>query len=179
MILSSTRSANHARVESAGDSAGQLLNRVFERHRIHFACHGYFDERSAYRSGLEVIRSTADPLGAPHPRNREDLELLTAAQITGRLHLPYCDLVVLSACDSGLPRLHAASEFTSLPGAFLIAGARNVVASFWPAHDSATALLMNTFYQSGLQQPSVALAAARRRLAAMPRSEAAIALGTP
>ena len=34
MILSSTRSANHARVESAGDSAGQLLNRVFERHRI-------------------------------------------------------------------------------------------------------------------------------------------------
>ena len=33
MILSSTRSANHARVESAGDSAGQLLNRVFERHK--------------------------------------------------------------------------------------------------------------------------------------------------
>jgi hypothetical protein len=34
MILSSTRSANHARVESAGDSAGQQLNRVFERHRF-------------------------------------------------------------------------------------------------------------------------------------------------
>jgi len=32
--LSSTRSANHDRVESAGDSAGQPLNRVFERHSI-------------------------------------------------------------------------------------------------------------------------------------------------
>jgi len=37
MILSSTRPANHARVESAGDSAGQLLNRVFERHRTQLA----------------------------------------------------------------------------------------------------------------------------------------------
>jgi putative transposase len=33
MILSSTRPANHARVEPAGGSAGQLLNRVFEQHR--------------------------------------------------------------------------------------------------------------------------------------------------
>jgi hypothetical protein len=32
--LSSTWSANHDRVESAGDSAGQPLNRVFERHRF-------------------------------------------------------------------------------------------------------------------------------------------------
>jgi hypothetical protein len=32
--LSSTRSANHDRVESARDSAGQPLNRVFERHNI-------------------------------------------------------------------------------------------------------------------------------------------------
>jgi hypothetical protein len=32
--LSSTRSANHDRVKSARDSAGQPLNRVFERHRI-------------------------------------------------------------------------------------------------------------------------------------------------
>ena len=32
--MSSIRSANHDRVESAGDSAGQLLNRAFERHRF-------------------------------------------------------------------------------------------------------------------------------------------------
>src|SRR6188472_2509741 len=34
MIVSSTRSASRARVESADDSAGQLLNRVFERHKM-------------------------------------------------------------------------------------------------------------------------------------------------
>jgi hypothetical protein len=33
MILSSTRPANHHRVKPAGDSAGQPLNRVFERYR--------------------------------------------------------------------------------------------------------------------------------------------------
>ena len=51
MILSSTRSANHARAESAGDSAGQLLNRVFERHRI--------DQLSHYPALTERIRALA------------------------------------------------------------------------------------------------------------------------
>jgi hypothetical protein len=40
--LSSTRSANYARVESAGDSAGQLLNRVFERHNSSDAVRSQF-----------------------------------------------------------------------------------------------------------------------------------------
>ncbi len=49
MILSSTRSANHNRVESAGDSAGQPLNRVFERHKM--------IKRQMYgRAGLLLLR---------------------------------------------------------------------------------------------------------------------------
>ncbi|MCY0947079.1 CHAT domain-containing protein [Streptomyces antarcticus] len=150
--------------------------------RIHFACHGHFDPDSAYRSGLAVAPSSVpDPLGAREEQRRAGLELFTAAQITGRLLLPHCALVVLSACDSGLPRHHAASEFTSLPGAFLTAGARNVIASLWPAHDAAAALLMNTFHTEAATSPtsfSAALATARQRLASISRTEAATLLGT-
>ncbi len=96
----------------------------------------------------------------------------------GRLHLPHCALVVLAACDSGLPQLHAASEFTNLPGAFLVAGTRNVVASLWPTHDGAAALLMNAFYTAYTTSASAALAAARARLAAMSRAGASARLGT-
>ncbi|MGW0920544.1 CHAT domain-containing protein [Streptomyces sp. NPDC002755] len=150
--------------------------------RIHFACHGHFDPDSAYRSGLEVAPSSvADPLGAREEQRKAGLELFTAAQITGRLLLPHCALVVLSACDSGLPRHHAASEFTSLPGAFLTAGARNVIASLWPAHDAAAALLMNAFHTevaTSHTAPSAALATARQRLASIRRAEAVALLGT-
>ncbi|KAB1141121.1 CHAT domain-containing protein [Streptomyces luteolifulvus] len=159
--------------------AEALLAALPSAGRVHFACHGHFNPGSVHRSGLEVSRrGQHDPLAAPHPSGASGMELFTAAQITGRLHLPHCALVVLAACDSGLPRLHAASEFTSLPGAFLIAGARNVVASLWPAHDGASALLMRSFYEAGPERPSTALVTARRRLATMPRTEACDLLRT-
>ncbi|MFJ3310976.1 CHAT domain-containing protein [Streptomyces sp. NPDC086549] len=159
-----------------------LLAALPDAGRVHFACHGHFDADSAYRSGLEVAPSSVpDPLGARKEQRQAGLELFTAAQITGRLLLPHCALVVLSACDSGLPRHHAASEFTSLPGAFLTAGSRNVIASLWPAHDAAAALLMNAFYTAAASShtaPSAALATARQRLASISRAEAVALLGT-
>ncbi|MFF4501392.1 CHAT domain-containing protein [Streptomyces sp. NPDC001401] len=165
--------------EACAPRTGALLSALPAAGRVHFACHGHFNALSAFRTGLEVeADAERDPLGAPIPRAADGLELFTAAQITGRLHLPHCALVVLAACDSGLPRLHGASEFTSLPGAFLVAGARNVVASLWPAHDGAAALLMNAFYTAGPEHPSAALASARARLATMSRAEAAERLGT-
>jgi CHAT domain-containing protein len=114
----------------------------------------------------------------PPPAGPDALGRFTVAQISGRLHLPHCSLVVLSACTSGLPRVHPASEFTSLPGAFLMSGARNVVASLWFAQDKAAALLMRAFYDALDGSPSAALVAARRRLAATGRAEAAQLLGT-
>ncbi|WP_128437082.1 CHAT domain-containing protein [Streptomyces cyaneus] len=157
---------------------GRLLATLPEAGRVHFACHGHFDAENSYLSGLEVLPSPSpDPLGARRT-TASGSGLFTAAQITGRLHMPHCTLVVLSACTSGLSRLHAASEFTSLPGAFLVAGARNVVASLWPASDSAAALLMRAFYFAYEGSPSAALAAARERLATMSRAEAASLLDT-
>ncbi|MFF7472594.1 CHAT domain-containing protein [Streptomyces sp. NPDC008092] len=128
---------------------GALLDTLPGAGRVHFACHGNFDEDNSHLSGLEVLPSPdpgSDPLDAPPGDGPGALGRFTVAQISGRLHLPHCALVVLSACTSGLPRLHPASEFTGLPGAFLMSGTRNVVASLWPASDAAAALLMRFFY---------------------------------
>jgi tetratricopeptide (TPR) repeat protein len=169
------------RYQPCPPEAEALLGRLPRADRLHFSGHGIFDANNPYRSGLELAptsRSRPDPLAAPQADGQG--ELFTVAQIVGRLHLPACHLAVLSGCDTGLPRAHSANEFTSLPAALLIAGARNVIASIWPAQDPATALLMRELYQvmeEGGGRPSDALAEARRRLAKLPRDEAVRHLG--
>jgi tetratricopeptide (TPR) repeat protein len=173
-----------ARHEPCEPSATVMFERLGAASLAHFACHGRFDARNPYRSGLVVARTMDDPaedLSTPDPYET-GCRLLTIADIVGRMYLPRCQLAVLSACQTGLPREHPASEFTSLPAALLVAGARNVVASLWAAHDLASMLLMREFYAAltdgvRLASPSSALAAARRRVAAMPRDEVRVWLG--
>ena len=152
---------------------------------LHFAGHGIFDPDNPYRSGLvagAAPNDGEDPLIAAAGEHR----VLTTAWILGRLRLPRCHTAVLSACYTGLPRAHPASEFTSLPAALLVAGSRNVVASLWPANDAAALLLMQELYRALSRsappwRPSAALARARRRLMDVNRDEALqrLAPGTP
>jgi hypothetical protein len=170
------------RYQTCSPDADALLRSLPEAERVHFSGHGIFDADNPYRSGVQLGStggSRRDPLAAPEANGEG--ELFTVAQIVGCLHLPASHVAVLSGCDTGLPRMHPANEFTSLPAALLIAGSRNVVASIWPAHDGATALLMRELYQilelDDGARPSVALAEARRRLALIPRDEAVKRLG--
>ena len=57
------------------------------------------------------------------------------------------DLVTLSACDTGVGRLEGEEGITNLVRAFLLAGARSVVASLWTADDPSTRTLMERFYR--------------------------------
>ena len=57
------------------------------------------------------------------------------------------DLVVLSGCQTGDPGIYYDGDSLSLAQSFLMAGAKNVIASYWPVSDEATCRFMDTFYK--------------------------------
>jgi CHAT domain-containing protein len=70
------------------------------------------------------------------------------------------ELVVLSACQSGLGKETKGEGLVGLTQGFMYAGARRVVVSLWNVNDKATADLMQRFYRGMLKEkltPSAAL----------------------
>ena len=98
-----------------------------------------------YSPGLLSGLVCAGANSAPAPP-RDD-GYLTAEEV-GWLDLSGCDLVVLSACDTGLGRPQSGQGLLGLRRAFLTAGARTVVSSLWSVPDQETAELMSLFYSN-------------------------------
>lgn len=84
------------------------------------------------------------------------------------LQLDQTDLVVLSACETGIGK--PGLEYATLARAFALAKVPTVVASYWKVDDGATASLMEAFYASMRDHPDSgfleAMAAAQRSLIA-------------
>ena len=87
------------------------------------------------------------------------------------LNLP-ADLVVLSACQTGVGREVRGEGLIALTRGFMYAGAARVVASLWKVDDVATAELMAEFYKQMFRDgltPAAALRAAQIKLSHQPR----------
>ena len=63
------------------------------------------------------------------------------------LKLSGTDMVVLSACETGVVDSKDTSAVAALPKTFIQAGAKNVMMSLWKVDDKQTVNLMSTFYE--------------------------------
>ncbi len=106
------------------------------------------EDRSLSCSGLLFagVNSTLDP-----KRNREipegfDDGVLTAKEIS-RLDFSGLDLVVLSACQTGLGEITGEGVF-GLQRGFKKAGAQTLVMSLWKVFDDSTQMLMTEFFKN-------------------------------
>ncbi len=89
----------------------------------------------------------AFPKGASGDSVQEEPGILTASEIVG-LDLNSCDLVSLSACQTGLGRELGGQGVVGLRSAIIAAGARSVLMSLWKVDDEATQELMHQFYKN-------------------------------
>src|SRR5690606_17873225 len=90
----------------------------------------------------------------------------------------HVELVVLSACETARGTLLVGEGAFALPRAFQVAGARNVVATYWEVDDQASAALMNLFYHYLIvenESPLQALRRAQLRLRDTPQPLAELA----
>ncbi len=89
----------------------------------------------------------AFPKGIAGGSTQEEPGILTASEIVG-LDLSSCDLVSLSACQTGLGRDLGGQGVVGLRSAIIAAGARSVLMSLWKVDDEATQELMHEFYKN-------------------------------
>ena len=136
---------------------------------IHLATHGFFwsedearkrkyvtflnpgnrakqseEDKALTRSGLFFSGANIGLQGKTLPDDVED-GVLTAMELSN-MNLGHVDMVVMSACESGLGETSGEGVF-GLQRGFKLAGANTLLMSLWKVDDTATQLLMTDFYR--------------------------------
>ena len=194
-----------------GDAATErrFVEQAKNARYLHLATHGFFVPQQASTGASKPSAAASGTLCglALSQANQQDHEpdrliggideevpedgLLTALEVEA-LDLRQADLVVLSACETGLGEIAAGEGVLGLQRAFHTAGARTVVASLWKVEDRATRELMERFYENlwnaerpmtrseALRQAQIALLRkARTRGVSLVDQQGAAEAGTP
>ncbi len=146
-------------VATGFDASRETLEKVdLSKYSIlHLATHGILDPKRPELSGFYL--SMLDPDG------KAQNGFMTIQDVY-RLQAPV-DLVVLSACRTGLGKDVRGEGLIGLTRGFMYAGASSVAAALWKVDDEATAELMKHFYENMLQRnmtPAAALRAAQNTI---------------
>jgi len=129
---------------------------------VHFATHGVINTQHPELSGII--------LSMLNQRGERENGFLQLHDIY-KLNLS-ADLVVLSACRTGLGEEIRGEGLVGLTQGFLNVGAKSVVASLWQVDDRATAELMRNFYRAMFDEglpPAAALREAKKAMWREPR----------
>jgi CHAT domain-containing protein/Tfp pilus assembly protein PilF len=139
-------------------SAANVARRLPQALYAHLATHGEFQAdalRAERQRAEEALKShlPADglpKLAAKNPLGFVGLVLAEGQILSGlsivNLDLSNVQLVILSACETGLGEYTGGEGVQGLQRAFHLAGCPNVIASLWKVNDAATAALMAKFY---------------------------------
>ncbi|WP_420581542.1 CHAT domain-containing tetratricopeptide repeat protein [Reichenbachiella sp.] len=171
-----------------GNASEANFKKINSPSLLHVATHGFFlpEENTSNEKvlGIEVSQAKANPLlrsglmlanaeramrssGYEHENeaNKTDNGILTAYEVL-TLDLKDTDLVVLSACETGLGEIKSGEGVYGLQRAFQVAGAESVIMSLWKVSDEATKNLMTYFYSEWMsgKNKNEAFIAAQKRL---------------
>lgn len=141
---------------------------------LHISSHGFFNDAAMeenkrspmYNCGLFFAGSNKYWINDSVPLipGLED-GILRAAEIS-TLDFTNSELVVLSACETGLGYNDTSEGVYGLQRAFKLAGAKKILMSLWKVGDEPTSMLMQEFYKSLLEgnNPNKALDIAKRKV---------------
>ncbi|TAH26619.1 MAG: CHAT domain-containing protein [Cytophagales bacterium] len=101
---------------------------------IHLATHGLVDENKPELSKIFLY---------PEANNSDDGLLYSGEIYNLKLN---CDLITLSACQTGLGKITQGEGIIGLSRSLLYAGAKNILVSLWSVSDQSTYMLMKNFY---------------------------------
>ncbi len=195
------------RGESGSLSSSNATEAAFreqaEKHTwLHVITHGYFSPESVQsvlkadpeQNGLSGLLEAPQHLGPvilpgllsglvfaganSIAEPEKDDGILTALDVTG-LDLSRAEMVVLSACETGLGEVADGEGLLGLQRAFQVAGAKTVVASLWKVPDAATARLMQRFYENLWDRKMGKLEALREAQLWMMKDPSARGAGNP
>lgn len=151
-----------------GDKATELkVKQISSPSILHIATHGYFladlsQMQTTKVLGVDITAARENPLLRSgvllancdnvfdenfRPSPNSENGILTAYEAMS-LSLDKTDLVVLSACETGLGSVKQGEGVYGLQRAFLIAGAKSIIMSLWSVSDEATMHLMTLFYNN-------------------------------
>lgn len=153
----------------AKDATEKNIKSVKAPSLVHIATHGYFlqdageGEGSVFgvnaesasrnpllRSGLILAGAGKSITGGGSDITSNDNGILTAYEAMN-LDLEGTNLVILSACETGLGDIKSGEGVYGLQRAFQVAGAEALIMSLWKVDDAATQMLMTNFYNNWIK----------------------------